>query len=83
VSPASCVPGPVPADGTEAPVASCATMALGDDPGPKPVLSEQEIADIRRERDALALRIRQSQDTIERSQQLLRRLDQMLAAQGE
>jgi hypothetical protein len=58
-------------------------MALGDDPGPNPVLSEQEIADIRRERDALALRIRQSQDTIERSQQLLRRLDQVLAAHGE
>jgi hypothetical protein len=58
-------------------------MALGHDPGPKPVLSEQEIADIRRERDALALRIRQSQDTIERSQQLLRRRDQMLAAHGE
>jgi hypothetical protein len=58
-------------------------MALGDDPGPKPVLSEQEIADIRRERDALALLIRQSQDTIGRSQQLLRRLDQMLAAHGQ
>jgi hypothetical protein len=58
-------------------------MARGDDPGPKPVLSAQEIADIRRERDVLALQIRQNQDTIERSQQLLRRLDQMLAAHGE
>lgn len=58
-------------------------MALGDDPGPKPALSAQDIADIRRERDALALQIRQSQDTIERSRQLLRQLDQVLAAHGQ
>jgi hypothetical protein len=32
-------------------------------------LSRQEIDAIRRERDALALRIRQSQETIERSQE--------------
>jgi hypothetical protein len=46
-------------------------------------LSKQEIEAIRRERDALALRIRQSQETIEKSQELLRRLDQILAACGE
>ena len=47
------------------------------------VLSKQEIDAIRRERDALALRIRQSQETIEKSQELLRRLDQILAAYKE
>jgi len=46
-------------------------------------LSQQEIDAIRRERDALALRIRQSQETIEKSQELLKRLDQILAACGE
>lgn len=46
-------------------------------------LSQQEIEAIRRERDALALRIRQSQETIEKSQELLRRLDQILAAYKE
>jgi hypothetical protein len=45
-------------------------------------LSKQEVDGIRRERDVLALRIRQSQQTIERSQELLRRLDQILAAYG-
>jgi hypothetical protein len=46
-------------------------------------LSRQELDTIRRERDALALRITQSQETIARSQELLRRLDQILAAYGE
>jgi hypothetical protein len=53
----------------------------GDEPGGKPgLLSEQEVETIRDERDALALRIRQSQATIEQSKDLLRRLDQILAA---
>jgi len=46
-------------------------------------LSKQEIEAIRRERDALALRISESQATIEQSKDLLRRLDQILAACGE
>jgi hypothetical protein len=46
-------------------------------------LSKQEVDAIRRERDALALRIRQSQETIEQSKDLLRRLDQILAAYSE
>ncbi len=54
----------------------------GDPSEGKPGLSREEIDAIRRERDALALRIRQSQETIERSQELLRRLDQILAAYG-
>ena len=58
-------------------------MALSDQPAPKPLLSEQEIATMRRERDILALRIKQSQETIEHSKELLRRLDQLLAASGE
>ena len=37
---------------------------------------------MRRERNALALRIAESQETIERSKELLRRLDQVLAAYG-
>ncbi len=57
-------------------------MVLGDDPDRTSGLSRQEIETMRRERDVLALRIRQSQETIERSKELLRRLDQMLAACG-
>jgi hypothetical protein len=53
-----------------------------DDTERKPALSEQQLDAIRSERDALALQIRQSQDTIERSQQLLKRLDEVLAAHG-
>jgi hypothetical protein len=37
---------------------------------------------MRRERDALALRIAESEETIGRSKELLKRLDQMLAAYG-
>jgi hypothetical protein len=67
--------------GTDPQVQSCATMAAGDDHPPENYrLSKQEIETMRRERDALALRIRQSQETIERSKDLLRRLDQILAA---
>ena len=51
-----------------------------DEPTGKSGLSPQEIDTIRRERDALALRISQSQATIEQSKDLLRRLDQILAA---
>jgi hypothetical protein len=58
-------------------------MVGGTEPQNTSGLSRQEIDTIRRERDALALRIRQSQETIERSQDLLRRLDQILAACGE
>jgi len=54
-----------------------------DQPAPKSLLSEEEIATMRRERDILALRIKQSQETIEHSKELLRRLDQLLAASGE
>jgi hypothetical protein len=57
-------------------------MAPSDEPAPKSALSEQEIATMRHERDMLALRIRQSQETIEHSKELLRRLDQILAASG-
>ena len=57
-------------------------MALSDEPARTSILSEQEIAAMRRERDILALRIRQSQETIEHSKELLRRLDQILAASG-
>jgi hypothetical protein len=52
------------------------------DPGVNPGRSRQQIETMRRERDALALRIAESQDTIERSKELLERLDQMLAAYG-
>ena len=57
-------------------------MVTGDDPRGASGLSRQEVEDIRRERNALALRIAESQDTIERSKALLKRLDQMLAAHG-
>jgi hypothetical protein len=57
-------------------------MVIGDDPQGNPGLSRQEIESMRRERDALALRIAESQDTIERSKELLKRLDQLLAAYG-
>lgn len=63
-------------------VASCATMVIGDDPRGTSGLSRQEIDTMRRERDALALRIAESQETIERSKDLLKRLDQLLAAYG-
>ncbi len=57
-------------------------MVSGNDPRGVSGLSRQEIESMRRERDALALRIAESQDTIERSKELLERLDQMLAAYG-
>jgi hypothetical protein len=57
-------------------------MAIGDDPPGASGLSRLEIETMRRERDALALRIAESQETIERSKELLKRLDQMLAAYG-
>ena len=57
-------------------------MVVGDNPRGVSALSRQEIDTMRRERDALALRIAESQETIERSKELLRRLDQMLAAFG-
>jgi hypothetical protein len=55
-------------------------MVAGDEPEGTFGLMWQEVETMRRERDALALRIRQSQETIERSKELLRRLDEMLAA---
>ena len=55
----------------------------GDEPTDKFGLSPQDLDMIRRERDALALRISESQATIEQSKDLLRRLDQILAAYGE
>jgi hypothetical protein len=58
-------------------------MADGREPNNPSGLSQHEVDAIRRERDSLALRIRQSQETIEKSQELLRRLDQILAAYGE
>ena len=58
-------------------------MIGGTEPEKPAGLSRQEIDAIRRERDALALRIRQSQETIEKSKELLRRLDQILAAYGQ
>ena len=64
------------------PVASCAPMVIGDDPRGKAGLSAHEIESVRRERDALALRIAESEQTIERSKELLKRLDQILAAYG-
>jgi len=64
------------------PVASCAPMVIGDDPRGKAGLSAQEIESVRLERDALALRIAESEQTIERSKELLKRLDQILAAYG-
>ncbi len=57
-------------------------MATGGEPKDRSGLSRQEVETMRRERDALALKIRQSQETIERSKELLRRLDEMLAAYG-
>jgi hypothetical protein len=57
-------------------------MVIGDDPRGTSGLSRQEIEIMRRERDALALRIAESQDTIERSKELLKRLDQLLATYG-
>jgi hypothetical protein len=57
-------------------------MTGGDDPHGKSGLSRQEIETVRLERDALALRIAESQETIERSKELLKRLDQILAAYG-
>jgi hypothetical protein len=51
-----------------------------DQPSGNSGLSRQDLEDIRRERDALALRISESQATIEQSKELLRRLDQILAA---
>ena len=57
-------------------------MVIGDDPRGGSGLSAQEVEAIRHERDALALRIAESEQTIERSKELLKRLDQMLAAYG-
>jgi len=57
-------------------------MASGDQPEGRLGLSRQEVEAMRRERDALALRIAESQETIERSKELLRRLDAILAAYG-
>jgi hypothetical protein len=57
-------------------------MVVGNEPAKNPGLSAEEIATMRRERDDLALRIRESEETIERSRELLRRLDQILAACG-
>ncbi len=57
-------------------------MVLGHDPERTSGLSREQLETMRRERDALALRISQSEETIERSKELLRRLDQMLAAYG-
>jgi hypothetical protein len=57
-------------------------MVIGDDPRGKAGLSAHEIESVRRERDALALRIAESEQTIERSKELLKRLDQILAAYG-
>ena len=54
-----------------------------DQPSGKSGLSRQELDEIRRERDALALRIGESQATIDQSKELLRRLDQILAAYDE
>jgi hypothetical protein len=51
-----------------------------DQPTGKSGLSRAELEAIRRERDTLALRISESQATIEQSKDLLRRLDQILAA---
>ncbi len=63
-------------------VASSGKMIPSNDPRGVSGLSIQEIETMRRERDVLALRIAQSQETIERSKELLQRLDQMLAAYG-
>jgi hypothetical protein len=57
-------------------------MVVDDEPAKKSGLSAEEIATMRRERDDLALRIRESEETIERSRELLKRLDQILAACG-
>jgi hypothetical protein len=57
-------------------------MVSGDDPRRASGLSTQEVEAMRRERDALALRIAESEETIGRSKELLKRLDQMLAAYG-
>ena len=57
-------------------------MVVDNEPAKKPSLSAEKIATMRRERDDLALRIRESEETIERSRELLRRLDQILAACG-
>ena len=57
-------------------------MVAGNEPTKDSGLSAEEIATMRRERDALALRIRESEETIARSRELLRRLDQILAACG-
>jgi hypothetical protein len=57
-------------------------MVIGDDSAGTSGLSRQEIETMRRERETLALRIAESQETIERSKELLKRLDQMLAAYG-
>ena len=57
-------------------------MVIGDDPRGASGLSAQEVESVRRERDALALRIAESEQTIERSRELLKRLDQILAAYG-
>jgi hypothetical protein len=57
-------------------------MAFSNDPRSVSGLSREEIETMRRERDALALRIAESQETIERSKELLRRFDQILAAYG-
>jgi hypothetical protein len=51
-----------------------------DEPARKPNLSPQDIAAMRRERDTLAACIRQSEDTLAQSRDLLRRLDEILAA---
>src|SRR5215831_19193761 len=57
-------------------------MVVDNEPAKKSGLSAEEIATMRRERDDLALRIRESEQTIERSRELLKRLDQILAASG-
>jgi hypothetical protein len=57
-------------------------MVIGDDPRGASGLARQEIDTMRQERDALALRITESRETIARSKELLRRLDQLLAAGG-
>jgi vacuolar-type H+-ATPase subunit I/STV1 len=45
--------------------------------------AKEEIEAVRRNRERLAQQIRKSQETIARSQELLRRIDDMLAKAGQ
>ncbi len=58
-------------------------MTSDHQPGGTPRLSPEQLAAVRRQRDELMDQVRRSQETIARSQEIIRRLDAVLAQSGE